>query len=133
MANEEIRHAGSDPIRFRCVAVAYPPPQDKEWAAGAAPIGSGLDLRRGEAHRGCENRRGDAADRAGQFNTHGPNGLIDKKALGQPSKLEDTHRAALAKMIDEGPIPALHGVVRGSSICASGFSRNSASLCPLRP
>ena len=68
-----------------------------------------------------------------KFNTHGPNGLIDKKALGQPSKLEDTHRAALAKMIDEGPIPALHGVVRGSSICASGFSRNSASLCPLRP
>ena len=47
-----------------------------------------------------------------KFNTHGPNGLIDKKALGQPSKLEDTHRAALAKMIDEGPIPALHGVVR---------------------
>ena len=28
-----------------------------------------------------------------RFNTHGPNGLIDKKAPGQPSKLEDTHRA----------------------------------------
>ena len=47
-----------------------------------------------------------------KFNAHGPNGRIDKKAPGQPSKLEDTHRAALAKMIDEGPIPALHGVVR---------------------
>ena len=31
-------------------------------------------------------------------------GPRDKKAPGQPSKLEDTHRAALAKMIDEGPI-----------------------------
>jgi transposase len=47
-----------------------------------------------------------------KFNAHGPDGLIDKKAPGQPSKLKDTHRAALAKMIDEGPIPAIHGVVR---------------------
>jgi transposase len=47
-----------------------------------------------------------------KFNAHGPDGLIDKKAPGQPSRLKDTHRAALAKMIDEGPIPAVHGVVR---------------------
>jgi transposase len=47
-----------------------------------------------------------------KFNAHGPDGLIDKKAPGQPSKLKDIHRAALAKMIDEGPIPAVHGVVR---------------------
>jgi transposase len=47
-----------------------------------------------------------------KFNAHGPDGLIDKKAPGQPSKLKDTHRAALAKMIEEGPIPAIHGVVR---------------------
>ena len=47
-----------------------------------------------------------------KFNAHGPGGLIDKKAPGQPSRLKDTHRVALAKMIDEGPIPAVHGVVR---------------------
>jgi transposase len=47
-----------------------------------------------------------------KFNAHGPGGLIDKKAPGQPSKLKDTHRAALARMIEEGPIPAIHGVVR---------------------
>jgi transposase len=46
-----------------------------------------------------------------KFNAHGPDGLIDKKAPGQPSKLKDTHRAALAKMMEEGPIPAIHGVV----------------------
>lgn len=47
-----------------------------------------------------------------KFNAHGTGGLIDKKAPGQPSKLKDTHRAALAKMIEEGPIPAIHGVMR---------------------
>ena len=47
-----------------------------------------------------------------RFNAHGPDGLIDRKAPGQASRLNDTHRAALAKAIDEGPIPVIHGVVR---------------------
>jgi transposase len=47
-----------------------------------------------------------------KFNAHGPDGLIDRKAPGQPPKLNDAHRAALAKMIEEGPTPAIHGVVR---------------------
>ena len=47
-----------------------------------------------------------------RFNTEGPEGLIDRKAPGQPSRLKDEHRAALAEMIENGPVPALHGVVR---------------------
>jgi transposase len=47
-----------------------------------------------------------------KFNACGPDGLIDRKAPGQPSKLNETHRQALVKMIDDGPIPAVHGVVR---------------------
>ena len=47
-----------------------------------------------------------------KFNAHGPTGLIDRKAPGQPSWLNDAHRAALAKIIASGPIPAIHGVVR---------------------
>ena len=47
-----------------------------------------------------------------KFNALGPHGLIDRKAPGQPSKLGDSHRAALAAMIESGPIPAVHGVVR---------------------
>jgi transposase len=47
-----------------------------------------------------------------KFNAHGPDGLIDRKAPGQPSKLSDAHRAALTAMIESGPIPAVHGVVR---------------------
>ncbi len=47
-----------------------------------------------------------------KFNAQGAGGLLDRKAPGQPSKLDDTHRAALAATIDSGPIPAIHGVVR---------------------
>ncbi len=47
-----------------------------------------------------------------RFNAHGPDGLVDRKAPGQPSRLKDEHRAALARMIEEGPTPAIHGVVR---------------------
>ncbi len=47
-----------------------------------------------------------------KFNAHGPEGLIDRKPPGQPAKLNDTHRAALAARLDEGPIPSVHGVVR---------------------
>lgn len=47
-----------------------------------------------------------------RFNAHGPDGLLDRKAPGQPPKLNDAHRAALAAMIETGPVPAAHGVVR---------------------
>ena len=47
-----------------------------------------------------------------KFNAHGPDGLVDRKAPGQPSRLNDTHRAAIAAVIESGPIPAVHGVVR---------------------
>ena len=47
-----------------------------------------------------------------KFNAHGPEGLVDRKPPGQPSRLNDTHRAALAAIIESGPIPAAHGVVR---------------------
>jgi transposase len=47
-----------------------------------------------------------------KFNAHGPDGLIDHKPTGQPPRLNDAHRAALAAIIESGPIPAVHGVVR---------------------
>jgi len=47
-----------------------------------------------------------------KFNALGPDGLIDRKPPGQPSRLDDTHRAALAVIIESGPTPAIHGVVR---------------------
>jgi transposase len=47
-----------------------------------------------------------------KFNAHGPDGLIDRKPPGQPPRLNDAHRAALAAIIESGPIPAVHGVGR---------------------
>jgi transposase len=68
-------------------------------------------------------RRSDAARLAGvglqiirdwvlRFNAEGPDGLVDRKAPGPTRKLTDAQRAALAEIVDAGPIPAIHGVVR---------------------
>ena len=47
-----------------------------------------------------------------RFNARGPDGLIDGKAPGNTCKLNDTQRQALAEMVERGPTPAIHGVVR---------------------
>ena len=47
-----------------------------------------------------------------KFNTDGPSRLIDRKPPGQPPLLNAMHRAALVKMIEDGPSPEVHGVVR---------------------
>ena len=47
-----------------------------------------------------------------KFNADGPAGSIDRKAPGQPPRLNDAHRATLAAIIESGPIPAVHGIVR---------------------
>jgi transposase len=47
-----------------------------------------------------------------RFNALGPDGLIDRKPPGQPSRLNDVQRQAIVRMIESGPIPAIHGVVR---------------------
>ena len=47
-----------------------------------------------------------------RFNSCGPGGLINGKAPGNRPKLNDEQRQALASMVESGPIPAIHGVVR---------------------
>jgi transposase len=47
-----------------------------------------------------------------RFNEQGPEGLINKLSPGAPGKLTDEHKAYLARLIEEGPTPAIHGVVR---------------------
>jgi transposase len=50
------------------------------------------------------------------FNAEGPSGLVDRKAPGKapgkPPLLSDAPRQALARIVEAGPIPAAHGVVR---------------------
>ena len=47
-----------------------------------------------------------------RFNAAGPAGLVDGKAPGQTPKLNEAQRQALARIVESGPIPAVHGVVR---------------------
>jgi transposase len=47
-----------------------------------------------------------------RFNDQGPDGLINKSAPGAPGKLSKKHKTFLACLVEEGPIPAIHGVVR---------------------
>ena len=46
------------------------------------------------------------------FNEQGPGGLIDGKAPGKPPKLNEDQKRQLAAVVESGPIPAIHGVVR---------------------
>ena len=68
-------------------------------------------------------RRSDAARFAGvglqivrdwvlRFNAEGPEGLVNRKAPGPAYKLSEEQRAALAAVVESGPDPAIHGVVR---------------------
>lgn len=45
-------------------------------------------------------------DWALRFNERGPDGLIDGKAPGHPSKLNGDQRRALKEIVEAGPIPA---------------------------
>ena len=47
-----------------------------------------------------------------RFNALGPDGLLDGKAPGRAGKLDDGQRQALDRMVENGPMPAIHGVVR---------------------
>ena len=47
-----------------------------------------------------------------RFNAHGPDGLVDRKRPGKSPILEKEQRRALADIVESGPMPAIHGVVR---------------------
>jgi len=68
-----------------------------------------------------------------KFNAAGPDGLLDRKAPGQPSLLNATHRAALVEAIERGPIPAAHGVVRWRIIDLAQMLWDDFSLSVSRP
>jgi len=46
------------------------------------------------------------------FNAEGPPGLVNGKAPGKAPLLNDQQRQALHRMVESGPLPAVHGVVR---------------------
>lgn len=51
-----------------------------------------------------------------RFNDAGPDGLINHTAPGPAPKLTKTQKAKLAALVAQGPIPAVHGVVRWRAV-----------------
>jgi transposase len=47
-----------------------------------------------------------------RFNAKGPDGLLTGRAPGAPSLLDDRQRQALRQIVEDGPTPSIHGVVR---------------------
>src|SRR5438105_2384174 len=47
-----------------------------------------------------------------RFNEEGPDSLVNKSSPGGPGKLTEEHKAFLVRLVEEGPIPAVDGVVR---------------------
>ncbi|WP_432444831.1 IS630 family transposase [Rhizobium leguminosarum] len=47
-----------------------------------------------------------------RFNVQGSEGLFNVKAPGKRPKLSDNQRQELRRLVEKGPIPAIHGVVR---------------------
>jgi transposase len=54
----------------------------------------------------------DAADWVHRFNEHGPIGLINIKPAGRRPKLSVEQQEALRQLVEAGPDPEKHGVVR---------------------
>src|SRR3546814_16259735 len=67
-----------------------------------------------------------------RFNAEGPDGLIDRKAPGASPLLDEEHRRALAQIVEDGPIPAAHGVVRWRLLDLAQGVWDGFSL-PIRP
>ncbi len=56
-----------------------------------------------------------------RFNARGPEGVIDRKALGKVPKLNAAQRQALVQTVESGPIPAIHGTAPNISALTAHY------------
>ena|ERR1700704_2363797 len=99
---------GADELR-RFAAKAKDVAQARRLLALAA-VHDGMN--RSEAARIGGMDRQTLRDWVHRFNEYGPEGLIDIKPPGRPSKLSEEQREALKQLVETGPDPATDGVVR---------------------
>ncbi|MBX9895696.1 MAG: helix-turn-helix domain-containing protein [Nitrosomonas sp.] len=59
-----------------------------------------------------------------RFNDRGAAGLIEGKAKGQRPRLNAEHLRGLEKIVERGPIPSVHGVVRRTADAAKQNIQN---------
>jgi len=73
-------------------------------------------------------------DWALRFNAEGPDGLIDRKAPGATPKLTPQQLSAVVRLVEDGPIAAIHGVVRWRLVDLAGwiYDEYGVSLDPSR-
>jgi transposase len=69
-------------------------------------------MKRSEAARIGGMDRQTLRDWVHRFNQYGPEGLIDIKPPGRPSKLSEEQKEELKQLVETGPDPATDGVVR---------------------
>jgi hypothetical protein len=78
-------------------------------AAGTSDVGPRLECcTRDDRGRGRLRTRLSGARRS--------DGLINKSSPGAPGRLSKDHKAFLPRLVEEGPIPAIHGVVRWRAV-----------------
>ena len=99
-----------DAARLRVLAKATRDAGQSRWLLALAEIDEG-GLRTKAARVGGVGLQ-TVRDWVVRFNTHGAEGLVDGKAPGNVCKLSAHHRDALLALVESGPIPAGHGVVR---------------------
>ena len=89
-------------------------------------------------------RRGEAARVGGvglqtvrdwvlRFNAAGPGGLVDGVAPGARPLLDDAQRLALAAIVESGPTPEVHGVVRWRLIDLKAWLRDEFAVVVSKP
>ncbi len=100
----------SDAARLRGLAKASRDPDQLRRLLSLAEIYDGGS--RGDAARIGGVALQTVRDWVLRFNTGGPQGLIDPKPPGKALKLNEAQRQALVQVVESGPVPALHGVVR---------------------
>ena len=68
-----------------------------------------------------------------RFNARGPDGLVDGKSPGAPSKLNADHRRALAEVVEAGPVPAVDASCAGGARTWRGGSWRRSPSRSTRP
>src|SRR5215472_2336864 len=103
------RYSGADGLYRRRGSPVCPASETR--CAGATAVSDCGRARRGLAGRGGMDRQ-TLRDWVIRFNEQGADGLINIPSPGMPPKLKTMHKAFLARIVEEGPIAAIHGVVR---------------------
>src|ERR1017187_931481 len=113
---------------------------DLRAAAGREKVGSaarrllaiamvldGADRR--TAAEACGMDRQSLRDWVHRYNAEGLRGLHDLKTPGPKPRLTAEQQAKLAELVEAGPDPVRHGVVRWRRVCAMSWNDASASCC----